>query len=458
MDSESSGSGEVKAKDGDGMEGVVGVGAGDDVSKTAKKERGVSSTKHQRLGDAIFGVSTGSTDAGGGIVESKNPFSMNLNGQSGMSSGHRNPFSMKAATTSTSASKPQPKPSSKPDISTVNTSKSSEQDATGLPERFRSAVRIADDNSAATSTNTTTTTIAAPITTATRKDSEPLSYPTQGNTAQTQPQPHEPWPPRSAFPTPYPRFPLEADYETLDKTSDSPTNFKTHSEDAMQIDDDTADANANANANANADTNEKQIFESTLDKTFQRFADRLAQNPEQVLRYEFGGKPLLYASSDGSSGDDDKVARAFRKGSTRWESRTEVAVNDGSGNKKSGTGGFSIDSVVSSPATNTNTNTNTGTAGVGAGKGTSLPPCPNCNAPRVFEVQLTPHAIETLEGDGEGAGTGTGNGLDGMSWGTIIVAVCLADCRPVGVDIGQVGYLKEWVGVQWEEEVEEVKK
>ena len=70
--------------------------------------------------------------------------------------------------------------------------------------------------------------------------------------------------------------------------------------------------------------------------------------------------------------------------------------------------------------------------------------CGNCGAHRVFELQLTPHAIVELEVDEEG--------YEGMEWGTIILAVCEKDCVPSSVTgEGQVGYVEEWVGVQWEE-------
>jgi pre-rRNA-processing protein TSR4 len=42
-------------------------------------------------------------------------------------------------------------------------------------------------------------------------------------------------------------------------------------------------------------------------------------------------------------------------------------------------------------------------------------------------------------------------GLEGMDWGTIILGVCSKDCMPRDTREGQVEYLEEWVGVQWEE-------
>jgi len=82
---------------------------------------------------------------------------------------------------------------------------------------------------------------------------------------------------------------------------------------------------------------EMEAFESAMDATFQKFADRVGQNPEQCIRYEFGGTPLLYSK-------DDAVGKIL-------------------------------------------------------GSGKALPRCPACGAGRVFEVQLTPQAITELEAE-----------------------------------------------------------
>ncbi len=58
-------------------------------------------------------------------------------------------------------------------------------------------------------------------------------------------------------------------------------------------------------------------------------------------------------------------------------------------------------------------------------------------------MQLTPHAIQELEADEDG--------LDGMDWGTVIVAVCENNCQQRGVKPGEAAYVEEWAGVQWEE-------
>ena len=141
-------------------------------------------------------------------------------------------------------------------------------------------------------------------------------------------------------------------------------------------------------------------FESTIDKAFQRFADRLAQNPLQVLRYEYKGTPLLYSKTDAVG--------------------NSLAPHQ-------------------SPAPSGNGKVAT----VGRPGSTGMPRCQSCGAGRVFELQLTPQAITELEVEEMG--------LDGMDWGTIILGVCGEDCQPKGMEQGQAGYLEEWVGVQWEE-------
>jgi pre-rRNA-processing protein TSR4 len=144
---------------------------------------------------------------------------------------------------------------------------------------------------------------------------------------QTPPPAPEAWPEESALPKPYPAlFLVDVDYETLEPTTLAiPANAR------MEIDD-TADGASGGGSSIMA----KDDFESVMDATFQKFADRMAQNPEQVIRYEFAGQPLLYSKVDG-------VAKAL-------------------GSK-------------------------------------GMPRCAACGAGRVFELQLTPGAITELEAD-----------------------------------------------------------
>jgi pre-rRNA-processing protein TSR4 len=196
--------------------------------------------------------------------------------------------------------------------------------------------------------------------------------------------PPEPWP---SDPKPYANFHLDADKEYLDPTFGSD---EAHPQTRVET---------NGEGSSSSAQEDKVLFESAMDKTFQRFADRLAQNPEQVLRYEFAGQPLLYSKTDAvgkvlAPAMETKVQTASLKGAT-------------------------------------------------SGSQMKIPRCPNCGAGRVFESQLSPHAITELEAD-EVA-------IDGMEWGTIIVGVCSDDCPEKGTAKGDAGYLEEWVGVQWEE-------
>ncbi|KAK9480562.1 programmed cell death protein 2 [Lipomyces japonicus] len=129
---------------------------------------------------------------------------------------------------------------------------------------------------------------------------------------------------------------------------------------------------------------------NSLDKTFQKFADIAAENPEQVVRYDRAGSPLFYSKTD------------------------EVATK----------------------LTQQNT---------GVYSSRLIPSCELCGSFRVFELQLMPNAIQVLE---EGSGLDL---IEGMEWGTIIVCTCEKDCVPLVVDSNNVGYTEEWVGVQWEE-------
>ena len=194
-------------------------------------------------------------------------------------------------------------------------------------------------------------------------------------------KPFEPWPEEGKFPSAYPSFHLDAEYETL---SIPPTPEVSHAIPSVDGND------------SGGRGEDKELFESTMDKTFQKFADRIAQNPEQVLRYEYSGSPLLYSTTDA-------VGRLMAP--TTHKTSARVTTSDIEGSR--------------------------------------IPRCVNCGAPRVFEVQLTPYAIVVLEEDEMS--------IDGMDWGTIILCVCSQDCSSQGTPDGEVGYIEEWVGVQWEE-------
>ncbi|EAW09519.1 small subunit rRNA maturation protein TSR4 [Aspergillus clavatus NRRL 1] len=203
--------------------------------------------------------------------------------------------------------------------------------------------------------------------------------------------PAAPWPDKSAFPAPYTQFYLDAEYETLSRPSTPtiPAN--------VTID------NTEEEEAAGGSTDLKDTFESELDKAFMKFSTRLEHNPEQILRYEFRGTPLLYSYSD-------PVGKLLHD------------PKHGSGSR--------VTTVAS-----------------GASR---FPRCQYCGSERVFELQLVPHAIAVLEEGREGVGLGPKDDA-GMEWGTIILGVCSKDCGPQ--QVGVVGWREEWAGVQWEESV-----
>ncbi|KAI9844914.1 MAG: hypothetical protein M1837_005200 [Sclerophora amabilis] len=231
--------------------------------------------------------------------------------------------------------------------------------------------------------------------------------------------PPDPWPPTTSLPPAYPTSYLDADYETLFPSS---TTSAQQTSTSLPTDDTTTSR-----------TTTEETFESPLDKPFLRFADRLAHNPLQVLRYEFRGTPLLYSHADAAG----KALAPYQPVQPQQQQQ-------------------SSHKQASFPKITT---TGAGSGGGGGGGGGGMPRCANCGTGRVYELQLTPQAIAELETDEES--------VDGMDWGTVILGVCGADCVPLTPDGGgggedgvqqtgqnegvAMGYLEEWLGVQWEE-------
>ncbi|KAI0409251.1 hypothetical protein F4802DRAFT_241585 [Xylaria palmicola] len=290
------------------------------------------------LGETLFGVKTL-----GGASAGANPFATPGSTPSNPFASASNPFSAAP-----------PKPAAAADATlpreTDTKREEEEEDAKALPKTFAETLSLNNP---------------------------------QADTPQTPP---EPWPPEAAQPKPYPiSYLSDAEYETLDPTP-------------PPVPQATVKVDADDGSGSGGGKEDKEVFESVMDAAFQRFADRLAQNPEQSIRYEFGGAPLLYSKTDA-------VGRALAP-----------PQPDGAG---------------------------AGATPPGGGGTRGMPRCPNCGGPRTFEVQLCPHAITELEADELS--------LEGMDWGAIIVGVCERDCQARGVGEGQVGYLEEWAGAQWEE-------
>ncbi|KAI8963585.1 programmed cell death protein 2 [Daldinia sp. FL1419] len=300
--------------------------------KPKSKEEQPKPQPPSNLGETLFGAKTIGSPSG-----SANPFSTSTASSAGSNPfATGNPFSTPSSPPPPTETKPEPKP------------ESPTEDLKSLPRTFAETLNL-------------------------NNTQQPAVPPT----------PSEPWPTEAEQPPPYPiAYLSEAEYETLDPT---PTTIPQNTR--MDVDDNSA-------GGGKGGKEDREVFESSMDAAFQRFADRLAQNPEQSIRYEFGGQPLLYSKTD-------SVGKLF------------AAPSTGPGN------------------------------GVTTSAARGMPRCANCGGPRAFEVQMTPHAITELEVDDMS--------LEGMDWGTVIVGVCERDCQARGVGEGEVGYLEEWAGVQWEE-------
>ncbi|CAI5760239.1 unnamed protein product [Candida verbasci] len=129
------------------------------------------------------------------------------------------------------------------------------------------------------------------------------------------------------------------------------------------------------------------------DKYFEAFSNTVKHNPGQVLRYDLGGKPLLYNGND-------EIAKKFQSHP------------------------FNIPKPAFNPSSE-----------------------------RQFELQLMPKLIINLENLND-KNVEIKDILNGMSWGTIIVCTDKEDYVPdEEFDENNVAYIEEWCGVQWEESV-----
>ncbi|EFX03374.1 pdcd2 domain protein [Grosmannia clavigera kw1407] len=313
--------------------------------KKEKEEREAREAKEAKqtapvLGEALFGVknpfAAGGSNLGGG---GSNPFGGNPFSLGGASAnGSKNPFSMGSPAVAKEAA------------AEAKEAKETEEakEVKDLPRTFAETLSLNNKEAAAPT--------AAPVI--------------------------EPWPAVETWPVTYPvSWIAEAEYETLDPTPAMPEQAV-----QMEVDD-------GSGGGGSSGKEDKYVFESSMDAAFQRFADRVSQNPEQVIRYEFAGQPLLYSK-------DDTVAGL-------WQTQQQAGVG--------------VTTMAAGP-----------------------PRCTACGGRRVFEVQLMPHAIALLEADEMG--------LEGMDWGTVMVAVCEQDCQGRGrVADKEATYLEEWVGVQWED-------
>ncbi|KAJ2742224.1 hypothetical protein GGI20_004631 [Coemansia sp. BCRC 34301] len=111
------------------------------------------------------------------------------------------------------------------------------------------------------------------------------------------------------------------------------------------------------------------------DAAFERFSRVASQNPEQVLRYQFGGRPLLYSMQDSTArqllGPTTKSQPIGSIHNTSYHSDEDddSEDDDDENNNDIGMRGYSTE---------------------------ALPKCPHCKGKRVFECQLMPALLTVL--------------------------------------------------------------
>ncbi|KAG0199199.1 hypothetical protein BGX28_007469 [Mortierella sp. GBA30] len=163
---------------------------------------------------------------------------------------------------------------------------------------------------------------------------------------------------------------------------------------------------------------EKASLPKGVDKAFTKFTERVQAWPDQCVRYDFPGIPLLFSFSD-------PTAR-----------------------------------MLLPPNVNQHSKHTTPSAH-------RIPKCPACNGPRGFEFQLMPNLLSLLDvtskkylSEDEKRGLKDRKGAQvfdiGMEWGTILVYSCIEDCFGKATsnrvaDEGKVRYFEEIVLVQFED-------
>ncbi|KAI0272649.1 programmed cell death protein 2 [Gloeopeniophorella convolvens] len=178
---------------------------------------------------------------------------------------------------------------------------------------------------------------------------------------------------------------------------------------------------------------EKYENSMETDHIFDRFNERAAHEPQQCVRYELGGAPLPFAS-------DDLYKRLFPLSSA----------------------GSGVTNVTKAASDVQQTLIRRGY------DPSTVPPCPHCGAPRVFECQVMPNLINIMSGDSntdsrDGPTTdeqrqeqvrkllkGETDGR-GMEWGTILIFSCERDCcLGPGNREKQEAWNEELVFVHWD--------
>ncbi|KAL1917565.1 uncharacterized protein VTP21DRAFT_3958 [Calcarisporiella thermophila] len=226
-----------------------------------------------------------------------------------------------------------------------------------------------------------------------------------------------PWP--STFPA-FPSFYLYISEEVLDETFDYTGFDESKYSQYYSIQEEVGEEEAEEGATWTGEVYEKTTLPNGMDKGFKKFAERVAEWPEQCVRYDKGSTPLFYSNSD-------QVASLLHSASPRHK-----------------------DSQFTT---------------------TRLAPCPYCGGARTFEFQLMPNVLSLLPTERYAEGGAESlleaakqatleskplNGLArfdlGMEWGTILVFTCENDCNGGLPDRSdEVYYFEELALVQYED-------
>ncbi|KAJ1948826.1 hypothetical protein FBU59_001417 [Linderina macrospora] len=156
---------------------------------------------------------------------------------------------------------------------------------------------------------------------------------------------------------------------------------------------------------------ERSVRPQGTDAAFEQFTDIASQNPEQVIRYQFGGTPLFYSFQD-------HTAQLLNPSSTSPSIDYDDDDDDAEEAVRTQLRKYSTD---------------------------KLPRCPHCNGKRVFECQLMPAILTVLPlsthvpkqdtvseegGSKEQSGGKWMQALDlGVEFGTMMVFSCENDCH-----------------------------
>ncbi|KAF9104734.1 hypothetical protein BGX27_009972 [Mortierella sp. AM989] len=190
---------------------------------------------------------------------------------------------------------------------------------------------------------------------------------------------------------------------------------------AANDDEDENGAGGSGGATWSGEAYEKASLPKGVDKAFKKFTERVQSWPDQCVRYDFPGSPLLFSYSD-------RTAQTLLPPNTTKHSK------------------------LSTPSAH------------------RIPKCPACKGPRGFEFQLMPNLLSMLDvtsknylSQEEKQSLKERKGAQvfdvGMEWGTILVYSCVEDCfgRKVqneennGDNQKKVKYFEEVALVQFED-------